>query len=145
MFRFAQSRKVCRAAQSYLQSDRADADEYHAGVLKEHGYHEFSGYYSLPSGRVGEGVTSFNFSSALHSWSGHEVGRLPHRMPFILSITSSMCWPVTSLLTPCRLPLHPPRKNTCWIMLFSSAVTSINFEHVPVVVYCICFVFMVQK
>jgi hypothetical protein len=46
------------------------------------------------------------------------------------------------LLMPCRLPLHPPRKNTCWITSFSSAVTSIIFEHVPRVTYCTCFVFI---
>jgi hypothetical protein len=42
------------------------------------------------------------------------------------------------------LPLHPPRKDTCWMMLFSSTVTSIIFEQVPCVSYCTCLVSIIS-
>ena len=86
----------------------------------------------------------FSCSSALHNWSGQEVLLAPQRMPFRRGMTSSIRWPLTSWLMPCRLPLHPPRKNTCWMTSFSSAVTSMSCEHVPCVWYCTCFVFICQ-
>ena len=84
----------------------------------------------------------FSCSSARHSWSGHDVPFMPQRMPSSRGSTSSMCWPRTNWLMPCRLPLQPPIKNTCCMTLFSSAVTSITFEHVPFVSYIMCFVFI---
>ena len=81
-------------------------------------------------------------SRARASWSGQLVFLAPQRMPSILRMTSSIFCPRTNWLIPCQLPLHPPRKNTCWITLFSSAVTSIMREHVPCVSYCTCFVFI---
>ena len=84
----------------------------------------------------------FNSSNAIDNWSGQEVRFVPQRMPRNLSITASILWPHTNCEMPWRLPLQPPRKNTCWIMSFSSAVTSINCEQVPCVWYCMCFVLM---
>ena len=81
-------------------------------------------------------------SNARQSWSGHDVFLAPQRIPLMRCMTSSMCCPRTSWLIPCRLPLQPPRKNTCCMMLFSSAVTSMSFEQVPRVSYCMCFVFI---
>ena len=85
---------------------------------------------------------SLSVFSASLSWSGHEVVFMPHRMPCSFSITSSIFCPVTSLLMPCRFPLHPPTKCTCCIIPFSSAVTSIALEHTPDGVNIMCFVFI---
>ena len=83
----------------------------------------------------------FNSFNARQSWSGQEVYLSPQRIPSSLLITSSIFWPVTNRQMPCRLPLHPPKKYTCWMMSLSSAVTSISTEQVPCVWYCICFMF----
>ena len=85
----------------------------------------------------------FRISKALLSWSGHEVGLFPQRMPFVIAMTSSMWRPCARRATPTVLPGHPPTNSTCWMMLLSSAVMLMQREHVPIVVYCICFVFII--
>lgn len=85
----------------------------------------------------------FSCSNAWQSWSGHDVGFAPQRMPLRRLMTSSIFWPFTNRLMPCRLPLHPPTKNTCCMTSLSSTVTSITLEHVPSVWYCMCFI--IQK
>jgi len=83
---------------------------------------------------------SFSISNALLSWSGHEVGLLPQRMPFVIAITSSMWRPCARRATPTVLPGQPPTNSTFRMMLLSSAVMLMQREHVPVVVYWISFI-----
>ena len=84
----------------------------------------------------------FSWRRASLNWSGHEVLLAPQRIPCKRPMTSSILWPFTSWLMPCRLPLQPPMKNTCCITSCSSAVTSMAREHTPEGVYRICFVFI---
>ena len=58
---------------------------------------------------------------ALQSWSGQDVTRFPHRIPSNLAMASSTLIPLTNRLIPWRFPLHPPQKNTCWMIPFSTS------------------------
>ena len=77
---------------------------------------------------------SWIWRKALQSWSGHEVGRFPHRMPSNFSMTSSIFIPFTNARMPCRLPLHPPQKKTSLITP-SSTSSSMWLLQVPCVLY----------
>lgn len=69
-------------------------------------------------------------SNACASWSGQEVGLKPQRMPFSLWMASFASMPSTSLEMPCKLPLHPPVKDTERIMPLSKSM-SIDVEQTP--------------
>ena len=57
---------------------------------------------------------------ARESWSAQEVWRGPQVLPERMPTISSTEWPATSLLTALRLPLQPPSKETCSMVLPSS-------------------------
>lgn len=50
-------------------------------------------------------------SNACANWSGQEVDLNPQRMPLSLSMASFASMPSTSFEIPCKLPLHPCKRN----------------------------------
>ena len=77
---------------------------------------------------------SYASRTALASWSGQEVGFLPHFMPLTFFSICSTVSPSTSERTAWRFPLHPPVKFTL-VIISPSISNSINEEQVPFVLY----------
>ena len=75
---------------------------------------------------------SYASRTALASWSGQEVGFLPHFMPLTFFSICSTVSPSTSERTAWRFPLHPPVKFTL-VIISPSISNSINEEQVPFV------------
>ena len=110
--------------------------------------------YDLPRNVVGTGGVSRrpcrddhlssgekpSSSSARASWSGHDVGFAPQRIPRRRSTTSSAFIPRQREATPCVFPEQPPMNFTDFTVSPSSSI-SISREQVPCVVYLILFMF----
>ena len=76
-------------------------------------------------------VPSLYCFKAFASWSGHEVGLNPQRIPSIRLIASSISIPSTRTATPCVFPEQPPSKAT-FVTLLSTTSNVMEREHVPV-------------
>jgi len=76
-------------------------------------------------------LSSIACLNACANWSGHDVLRMPHRIPSSRFMTSSAFCPRTSDEIPCVLPLQPPIKATSLMMPLSFRSISIADEHVP--------------
>lgn len=86
-----------------------------------------------------------SFSRACASWSGHDVGLAPQRMPFRRVMTSEALAPSTSLAIPVVLPGQPPMNCRLCTRCSSSISNFIYLEHVPVVSNIASFIFLLIK
>ena len=77
---------------------------------------------------------NYEFSASLRahaSWSGHDVGLAPQRMPLSRVIASSAFMPRNRAAMPCRLPWQPPTNDTSPIVPSSFISKFMSRLHVP--------------